>query len=85
MGTLFNQPPRELKGTSHEDLQSFLGMIKQISSKTSLSVENVLEAYRVKELERQNDLYVHNGNILDEQLSGFGELIKELTHAIESK
>lgn len=83
MGTLFNQNVRIRYSVEKKEVESFLDDIKSLSVRHKVSIENVLEAYKVKELERTTDLYVDNGDIHDEQMTGVGELLKELIGAIE--
>lgn len=84
MSTLFKQDVRTYSSVEMKDVELFLEDIKSLSEKHKLPIENVLEAYKIKEMERTNDLYVNNGNAHDEQMSGIGELLKELVQAVES-
>ena len=84
MGTLFKQNARTYGSVEMKDVDLFLEDVKSLSEKHKVPVENVLEAYKIKEMKRTNDLYVNNGDAHDEQMSGIGELLKELVQAIES-
>lgn len=83
MGTLFNQPERKYQRVSSDHLDSFLQDIASLSKKHGISVSDAIAAARVLELSRQNDLYVSNGDIFDEQVAGIGELLEKIGAAIE--
>jgi type IV secretory pathway TrbF-like protein len=83
MATLTDQPPRKLKESTQEDLEDFIRIVKDISSRTNLSENQVLKAYEILELKRRNDLYVANGDIKDEQLAGFGKIAEEINGSIK--
>lgn len=82
MGTLQEQPPRNYHTVSSDDVKDFLTDALKLSKELKVDISVVLEAYRIKELQRRNTLYVSNGDILDEQLAGFGELLSEICEAI---
>ena len=79
MGTLGNQPERNFY---RGDLDSFLGGLKEIAAKYKVSIEAVIEAKKVLEMERRNDLYAANGDYFDEQMGGFGDRLSEIASAI---
>lgn len=83
MGTLFNQPKRKYQSISSDHLDSFIQDIASLSKKHGISVSDAIAAARVLELSRQNDLYVSNGDIFDEQIAGIGELLEKMSSAIE--
>jgi hypothetical protein len=77
MGTLFNQLPRNYyRVESEEDIISEIEQFKEIQKKTGITYENVIETCKMLELRRQNNLYADNGDAFDEQMGGFGELLK---------
>ncbi len=79
MGTLFSQDPRRsCDDGNYDELDGFLGLAVKFAKKHKVSVADVIAAKHALELERQNNLYVDNGDIFDEQMAGFGELIREL-------
>lgn len=84
VGTLFNQAPREYRSISKEDVDDFLSDVLDLARKHKISVSDVLSARAVLESARAGDFAVRNGDILDEQMMGFGELLQELTSAIQS-
>lgn len=83
MGTLFNQPERRFLRVSRDHLDSYLRDIVSLSKKHDISVSDAIAATRVLEIERQNDLYVSNGDIFDEQMAGLGELLEKISSSIE--
>lgn len=82
MGTLFDQPPRNYRSVKRSDIEDFLKEVIDISKKLKLDVPIVLEAYKIKEMERRNDLYVANGDTFDEQMSGLGRILEELNDSL---
>lgn len=76
MGTLFNQQPRKYQHKN--DINTIIDEIKKIKSirdETGLTYDQVIETCNMLELRRKNDLYVANGDIFDEQMSGIGSLL----------
>jgi len=84
MGTLFNQEPRNYRHISLNDLRSFLESATCLAKEFNISVSDVIQAQKVLEMERQNLLYVANGDAFDEQLAGFGAILQDVVSAIES-
>jgi hypothetical protein len=79
MGTLKEQPVRRTLNITEKQHVNFVEEISRVASETGVSIENVLKAREVMELSRRNDLFVANGDIHDEQMSGFGDLLENLT------
>jgi len=77
MGTLFSQNPREFIPVTNGELDAFLSSAVQLAKKHKISLSDVIAAKDVLESERRNNLSVRDGDIRDEQLAGFGQLIKE--------
>lgn len=78
MGTLKEQDPRNFRHIKYSDIVDFITEAKSIAKDEDISLELVFEAYRIKEVERRNNLFVDNGNIFDEQMAGFGGLLESL-------
>lgn len=78
MGTLHDQQPRDFKHVTKSGALDLISEINEVAKETKLSFDQVFKIYELKEKQRTNSLYVANGDIKDEQLSGFGELISEL-------
>nr|WP_321405863.1 hypothetical protein [uncultured Carboxylicivirga sp.] len=82
MGTLKEQPVRQTLNISVEDNIRFLEELKEIESATGYSINTILESRKIMEYSRRNDLFVANGDIHDEQMSGLGDLLENLTQAV---
>jgi hypothetical protein len=77
MGTLKNQLPRYDGTVTSPGLDAFLTDLTAAAKKHEVPVTDVIAARRVLELKRQNDLYLTNGNIHDEQMGGLAELLEK--------
>lgn len=84
MGTLFNQPERENKKIQLESVDNFLSASYELATKHKIEVKDVIAAIHALELQRKNDLYVQNANVFDEQLAGFGDILKEIHEALHN-
>jgi hypothetical protein len=78
MGTLFNQPERRRLTIMREDVENFLEMVADLAKKHRVDVAVALDAWKVCEMKRATDLHVDNRNVLDEQLAGFGEILRDI-------
>ncbi len=85
MGTLLDQPERNKMPTDLNTVQEFIADVNSICKKTGWSKDQVLKAFEMQERERRNNLYVANGNIFDEQMSGIGYLLKDLVTIFGSR
>lgn len=83
MGTLHTQPPRNYQHVCIEDVGGFLNEVSGLVKKHKVSMADVIEAHKVLELKRRNDLYVANGDIYDEQMAGIGKEIQQVATSIE--
>lgn len=83
MGTLFEQPPRKMRGIEERDLTIAIDLIKTAASKTNTDIKTVAEIYKAEVLNRYIDCYVDNGNNFDEQMSGIGKILLNISHSIE--
>jgi hypothetical protein len=81
MGTLGKQPARDY---AHKDLGAFIKEIVKLSKKHNVPIESIIEAKKAIELERQNCLFVQNGDYQDEQMGGFGDILNRIAEAIEN-
>lgn len=82
MGTLFSQDERNFRRVELQEVDDFLGYAKELASKHKIDVKDVIAAKHALEIERANHLSVDAGNILDEQLAGFGEILKDIHEAL---
>lgn len=80
MGTLFEQRPRDFKT---QDADQWIDYVKDLAKKNKMPIGEVIEILKVAEMYRQNTVYVANGDIHDEQMAGFGELLRELIGLIK--
>jgi len=83
MGTLLNQKPRNYRHLDERDVLLKIDEIKDISKVKKITFDQALKVYELLEQERSNNLYVANGDIKDEQLAGFGELIIKYIESIK--
>lgn len=83
MGTLFNQQPRKSFVVEESDCDFFLSSVVRLSQKFKMTTAEILEAYKILEMERKNNLFVWDGDAFDEQLAGFGELIQSALNLFE--
>lgn len=83
MGTLFNEPERKYFDIDFKYVKSDCENIKKIAKETGMSVTDVIEVNKIKTQNRSIDCYVANGDIHDEQMSGFGELFKSFNSKLD--
>jgi hypothetical protein len=85
MGTLFDQPER--KWLNDFNIYGELDAIEIIMNKSHLDLtfSDVVSFLTMLELKRRNNLYVHNGDIFDEQMHGIGEILERIENAIKNK
>jgi len=77
MGTLFEQSPRNwCKRDSSSIVLNEIKLMHDLALKTGKTYGEVLETCKMLEMRRKNDLYVSNGDNFDEQMAGFGKLLK---------
>lgn len=85
MGTLGAQPRRPTCRIDEGDLDSFLSQAVKLAAKHSIGVESVIEARRVLEIGRANDLQLISGEYHDEHMGGFGDLLGRIADALEAR
>ncbi|MFV0376874.1 MAG: hypothetical protein ACK5JD_06170 [Mangrovibacterium sp.] len=74
MGTLFNQHPRNYHLVEEADE---IKNVVELASKFKLSIADTILILEYTEKKRTNNIRVADGDIKDEQLAGFGELIQD--------
>ena len=79
MGTLKNQPRRQSMNVSENSMESTVEMLKQISSKCKISLDQAIKIYEIETTNRKIDAYIANGEIKDEQLSGLAMYLDSIT------
>lgn len=77
------QPPRKHLEPSEAAIDEFLEVTKRLAAKHGCTVAEVIEARKVLEMQRQNNLYHANGNVHDDQMLGFGSLLQGLISALK--
>ena len=66
-----------------DTVESRMGEVISVAEATGTSVSDVIALFAAMQQMRANDLMVRDQDIKDEQLSGFGHLIKELIETID--
>ncbi|MDD3686863.1 MAG: hypothetical protein PHE56_08870 [Bacteroidales bacterium] len=82
MGTIFHQPERDYNKVTKDQIIKRILEIQNISKETKLNIDQVIKIYEIEQLNRYNDLYVSNGDIFDEQMSGIAFLIQKFAKTI---
>ena len=85
MGVLGSQPPRNSHRVDDLYLEQFISHASKLAKKHGVTVESVIEARRVLEMERANDLRNLAGDYHDEQMGGFGQILSRIADAIEAR
>jgi hypothetical protein len=76
-----NIAPRLQHTPNEHKINTFFNEVKELSSKHKMSIAEVIECFKVLELQRKNDLFLANGDLHDFQMSEVNELLEQ---AIES-
>lgn len=76
MGTLKDQPPRypQIEHVKPEDVAY---TVKSIAKENNITIDQALKCYELATEESKLLRTIQNGDIKDEQLAGFAELIEE--------
>lgn len=85
MGVLGSQPERDSYRVHESDLAAWLEDASALAKKYSISVDTVIAAKQVLELERQNSMRSLAGDYHDEHMGGFGQLLDRIACALESR
>jgi hypothetical protein len=85
MGTLGNQPERNSYIVHLSELDAFLDEATKLANKYSITVESVIAAKKVLELERRNSILSLAGDYHDEQMGGFGDILSRIADTLESR
>jgi len=73
---------RDYKGVKRVYVEDMVEYCVRVANKYKVKVADVIEAHKVLELERQNDLYVADGDAFDEQIGCIGESIQDISGSI---
>lgn len=76
MGTLFDQQVRARNRVTFQDIDELLTQCVKLAIKYKLNISDVILAKQALELERQNTLYINNGDAFDEQIAGIGKILQ---------
>ena len=82
MGVLGNQPSREEYRVSNQYLAAWVEDAVDLAKKLDISVDSVIAAKRVLELERRNSMDSLAGDYHDEHMGGFGDILRSLGDSI---
>ena len=82
MGVLGNQPSRDDYRISHEYLDAWLEDAVNLAKKHSVSVDTVISAKRVLELQRRNSMDSLAGDYHDEHMGGLGDVLSRIADAL---
>jgi hypothetical protein len=77
MATLFSQPPRNYYKVSFKEVNVFIEGVLETATETGVQPEFVLRVFELCELQRTNNLKAWDGDAKDEQLAGFGEILRD--------
>ncbi len=75
MGVLGKQPPRDDFSYSNKDLEDRVRELQNISQKLGVSIEVVANTEISMQLYRLNSILIQDGDKMDENLAGIGEII----------
>lgn len=81
MGSLFEPTSRSRHAFDEIEVEKFIKPANALAKKLNISLMEVLEPLKFQK--RRNKVYVNNGNIFDEQMMGFGEMLKEFVQKID--
>ena len=82
MGTIYDQPPRGLKTVNFENVENELQALIYIADNNEVDLKDVISVAHLLEKRRATSAYIENGDIHDEQMSGFAEILEDLAKNI---
>lgn len=83
MGTLFDQPVRELHPVSLMNLKEIVSIVKQLAKESGLTIDQTIKIFEIEEYSKRTSAMILDGNVHDEQMAGIGELIKSFIDKVE--
>ena len=83
MGVLGNQPSRDDYRVNNQLLDAHLSDFADLAKKHGISVDTVIAAKRVLELERRNSMESLAGDYHDEHVGGLGQILSRIADALE--
>jgi hypothetical protein len=84
MGTLANQDVRNQHNVGDFEKNIFFEDVIELSKKHKLTPAEIIAGLHVMAINRSSDLYLANGDIHDEQQSGFGEIFRSIAFHLET-
>lgn len=84
MGTLLEQPVRKRCDVDKNSLLSTIDMLKSVSKDSKVDLTTVVYIYHANVIDRFTDCYVNNGDAFDEQMSGIGKILGEISDSIKN-
>lgn len=82
----FSKDPQYVKyveDNSDSEWDALVCTAAGIAKKYKVSVADVLLARQILDAQRQNNLYLNNGDTFDEQMADFGDLVVEYMNLVE--
>ena len=79
-----HQEPRNFNTVDFEVLCDITNDLNELCLEAGISMDQAIRIYELAELRRRNNLYVINGDIHDEQMAGFGEILNEMLNIVRT-
>ena len=77
MGTLGNQPCRSRYEFDDFNLANRAAALTKLAKETGVSVDTLIKLEIAMELNRLNSILIENGDKMDENLAGIGEILQK--------
>ncbi|HAZ5746963.1 TPA: hypothetical protein J8D99_001402 [Escherichia coli] len=77
MGTLGNQPCRSCYEFDDFNLANRAAALTKLAKETGVSVDTLIKLEIAMQLNRLNSILIENGDKMDENLAGIGEILQK--------
>ena len=77
MGTLGNQPCRSRYEFADFNLANRAAALTKLAKETGVSVDTLIKLEIAMQLNRLNSILIENGDKMDENLAGIGEILQK--------
>lgn len=77
MGTLGNQPCRSRYEFDDFNLANRVAALTKLAKETGVSVDTLIKLEIAMQLNRLNSILIENGDKMDENLAGIGEILQK--------
>ena len=77
MGTLGNQPCRSRYELDDFNLANRAAALTKLAKETGVSVDTLIKLEIAMQLNRLNSILIENGDKMDENLAGIGEILQK--------